>query len=209
MGRRTRGGGSNPYKRPDRFTRRAKDEGYVARSVYKLQEIQQRFRVLRPGMRVVDLGCSPGSWLRWTAEQVGRSGTVVGVDLTEPQVSVGPILQRSIFEVSSDELRETLGGPADVLLSDMAPLTIGDPVADHVRQLELARCAVEHARALLVAGGSVVIKVFDGEDAHAFVQRVRRDFTQLKRVKPEATRQKSREFFVVATGYRGGASTGD
>ncbi len=188
----------NPYQRADRFTQQAKEEGFAARSVFKLQEIQRRFRVLAPGMRALDLGCAPGSWWRYAAQCVGRHGTVLGVDINEPEVSCGPLLVRSILDVTPEDVVEALGGPPDVVLSDMAPRTTGDPFGDHVRQIELARRALELATALLPEGGGLVAKVFDGEEAHAYVMDVRRHFGKLKRVKPEATRKVSREFFVVA-----------
>ena len=193
---------SNPYKRPDRFSKKAHDEGYAARSVYKLDEILRRTRALRAGQRVVDLGCSPGSWLELAANAVGRSGVVVGVDIEEPKVHVGPVLVRSVLEVTPDEIRAVLGGPADVVLSDMAPRTTGDTFGDHVRQIELARAALALAEALLVPGGAFVCKVFDGEEAHAFVQDVRRSFDEARRLRPEAVRANSREFFVVGLGRR-------
>lgn len=200
MGRRRRGK-HNPYRRADHFTQQARSEGYAARSVYKLTEIQRRFQPLRPGGRVVDLGCSPGSWWRYAAQIVGPGGIVVGVDIDEPQTTPGPLILRSVLEVTPEEVREALGGPADVVLSDMAPRTTGDTFGDHVRQLELARRALLLAHALLQPGGTFVCKIFDGEDAPAFVAELRRSFGRVKRVRPEAVRQQSREFFVVATGF--------
>jgi len=195
--------GKNPYQRADRFTRQAKEEGFAARSVYKLQEIQRRFRVLAPGMRAVDLGCAPGSWWRYAAQCVGRGGSVLGVDIAEPEVSCGPLLVRSVLDVAPDDVVDALEGAPDVVLSDMAPRTTGDPFGDHVRQIELARKALELAVALLPEGGAFVAKVFDGEEAQDFVSDVRRQFGKVKRVKPEATRKVSREFFVVAQERRG------
>ncbi|MEQ1568599.1 MAG: RlmE family RNA methyltransferase [Myxococcota bacterium] len=194
---------ANPYRKPDRFAVQAKEEGYAARSVFKLREIDQRARLLRPGQRVVDLGCSPGSWSTYAAERVGGRGVVLGVDIDEPAVRAGPVLVKSVLEVTADEILAALGGPPDVFLSDMAPRTTGDPSGDHYIQIELATRAFELAEATLVDGGSFVCKVFDGTDAHAFVQRIRARFTDTKRVRPEAVRQNSREFFVVSTGKLG------
>ncbi len=191
----------NPYAKPDRFTKQAKEEGYAARSVYKLREIDERFKLLRGGQRVLDLGNAPGSWSRYALEKVGRKGRVVGVDLTPVELPYGTWITRSIYDVEAAELLEHLGGPADVVLSDMAPLTTGNALGDHVAQLELAARAVELAKALLVRGGSLVVKVFDGEDAPAFVASLRGVWEEVKRVRPEAVRQVSREFFVVGRGF--------
>jgi 23S rRNA (uridine2552-2'-O)-methyltransferase len=198
MGRRSR----NPYKGADRFTQKAKAEGYAARSVYKLTEIQKRFRVFRPGQRVVDLGCFPGSWSRYAAQQVGRRGRVVGVDLVPPSDPVGPIFEGSILELEPELLRQAAGGAIDVVMSDMAPRTTGNTLGDHVLQIELATAAARIAEQLLADGGSFVVKVFDGEDAAAFVQRARIPYTTFKRVKPEAVRRNSREFFLVCLGFQ-------
>jgi 23S rRNA (uridine2552-2'-O)-methyltransferase len=192
----------NPYAKPDRFSKQAKDEGYAARSVYKLKEIDQRFRLLAGGQRVLDLGNAPGSWSKYAIERVGRRGVVVGVDITPVALPHGTWITRSVFDVAPDELLAALGGPADVVLSDMAPLTTGDPLGDHVAQLELAARAAAIARAVLRPGGAFVTKVFDGEDAPAFVAGLRGDYAALKRVRPEAVRQVSREFFLVGTGFR-------
>jgi 23S rRNA (uridine2552-2'-O)-methyltransferase len=204
MGRSGRKGGkaSNPYRKPDRFTVEAKEQGYAARSVFKLREIQERLRILRPGQRVVDLGCSPGSWLVYAAEQVGERGVVLGVDIEEPTARPGPVLVKSALEVTPEEILAALGGPADVVLSDMAPRTTGDPTGDHFVQIELATRALELAAAVLVPGGTFVCKVFDGQDVPAFAAAVRAHFEEVKRQRPEAVRQNSREFFLVGLRFK-------
>ena len=194
---------SNPYKRADRFTREAKAQGYAARSVFKLSEVQRRHPILRPGQRVVDLGCFPGSWSKYVLEQVGRKGVVVGVDFQAPELEGGRWIARSVMEVSPQELVEALGGRADVVLSDMAPNTTGVALADHARQMELARRALEVAEAVLVPGGTLFLKVFDGEEVPDFQAALRRAFLKVTRYRPEAVRQNSREFFLLATGFRG------
>jgi len=196
-----RGGGKNAYT-GDRFTAKAKADGYLARSVYKLEEIDERFRLFKPGQRVVDLGCSPGSWLVWASERVGRNGKVMGIDILEPGPVDVPFLVADIFDTDPEVFREALGGDADIVLSDMAPRTTGNLLGDHVRQIELATRALEVATQLLKPGGHFIVKVFDGEDAHAYVQSIRPHFDKVKRVRPEAVRTQSREFFVVATGFQ-------
>lgn len=193
---------SNPYRKPDRFTKKAKAEGFSARSVFKLDEVDRRFRVLpRGGGRVVDLGCAPGSWSEYVARK--SRGPLVGVDIQEVHGYPGTFLHGSITEIPPERLRAELGGPADLVLSDMAPHTTGARLTDHVRQLELADLAFEAAVALLKPGGHFVVKVFDGEDAHAYCQRVNRRFQRTRRVKPEATREHSVEFFLLGLDFQG------
>jgi 23S rRNA (uridine2552-2'-O)-methyltransferase len=196
----------NPYKKPDRFTRAAKEQGYAARSVFKLSEVDKRHPILRAGQRVVDLGCFPGSWSRYVLERVGRKGCLVGVDFEAPALPGGHWIARSVLEVTPAEILEVLGGPADVVLSDMAPNTTGVAFTDHVRQLVLARAALALAEATLVPGGAFFLKVFDGEEVPAFQTALRQRFTKLSRYRPEAVRNNSREFFLLATGYRGNAA---
>jgi 23S rRNA (uridine2552-2'-O)-methyltransferase len=184
-------------KRSDHWTKKAKEEGYAARSVYKLVEIDKRCRVFARGQRVLDLGCSPGSWSRYARERIGRGGELVGIDLTETPDYPGHQHVGSILDISPEELLAPLGGDADLVLSDMAPFTTGTRLTDHVNQLELAQMAADIALVCLKPGGHFVTKVFDGEDAHAFVQSLRPHFTKVRRVKPEATRDESVEFFVI------------
>ncbi len=192
------------YKRPDSWTRRAKAEGYAARSVYKLDEVESRHRILpRAGGAALDLGCYPGSWSRWLIE---RGLRVVGVDLKVPQLAGGTWIEGSALEVPIEQLREALGGSAELVVSDMAPNTTGNRFTDHVRQIALADRALEVAAALLPEGrGAFVVKVFDGGDAPAFTERVRAVFTDVKRLKPDATRDRSIEFFLVGKGRRASA----
>jgi len=192
-----------PYRSRDRYAKRAKDDGYQARSVYKLQEIDRRARLLRRGHRVVDLGCHPGSWSRFALERIGAGGRLVGVDLEQTELGAGTFLRGSVLEVGFDDLRDALGGPADVVLSDMAPKTTGARDADHYVQIELARRALEIAAALLVPGGALVCKVFEGGEAADFQREAREHFAKVKRMRPEAVRRQSREWFLVATGRRG------
>ncbi|MEE2750685.1 MAG: RlmE family RNA methyltransferase [Myxococcota bacterium] len=194
------------YRRGDHYTRRAKDAGYAARSVYKLEEIQKKWKVLSRGQRVIDLGCAPGSWSRFARECVGTNGSVLGVDLQEVGSFPGTFLCADIYTLSVSSMLEGLGGAADVLLSDMAPATMGNRYTDHVRQVQLAEQALVVAREIVSPGGAFVCKVFEGADAANFVQEVRLSFGTVKRLKPKATRGSSVEFFVVATQKKDGAS---
>ncbi|MEC7241526.1 MAG: RlmE family RNA methyltransferase [Myxococcota bacterium] len=185
------------YKKADHFSRRAQKEGYAARSVYKLQEMQQKWKFLKPGQRVVDLGCAPGSWSRFAQEQIGFGGVLVGIDIQEVAGYPGQFLQQSIEDTEVDPMRQLLGGDADVVISDMAPSTTGNRFTDHVRQIALIESGLHLALQLLRPGGSFVAKVFEGQDAQAFVQSLRSEFGSVKRFKPKATRGRSVEFFVA------------
>jgi 23S rRNA (uridine2552-2'-O)-methyltransferase len=189
-------------KRPDHFAKRARAEGYAARSVYKLEEIDRRFRILHRVGRVVDLGSHPGSWSKLVRER-SPGAALVGVDLQETAGYPGTQLVVSVSSVDPRDLERLLGGKADLVLSDMAPNTTGARLKDHVDQLDLVREAWRIARALLVPGGAFVAKLFDGEDAPALFEELKPSFETFKRVRPEATRKDSRELFVVGLGFRG------
>jgi 23S rRNA (uridine2552-2'-O)-methyltransferase len=204
----------------DRFFKQAKADGYAARSAYKLKEIQDRRSVLRRGDWVVDLGCSPGSWVQVAAEIVGPKGRVVGIDLKPVAIAV-PANARTIvgdiFKVSAGELLALAGddgrpgpGAFQSVLSDMAPSTEGGAggTVDHFRSIELCRRVLELVPSLLARGGSCVMKVFEGEAYPDLLRETGRMFAEVKGLKPEASRDVSREMFVVATGYRGGGPAG-
>jgi len=188
------------YKRADHYTRRAKNQGYAARSVFKLEEIQHRTQLIAEGDLAVDLGCFPGSWSRYAREVVTEHGRLVGVDFDTPQGVDGTFLEGSVMEIEPAVIREALGGPADVVLSDMAPRTTGDHFADHIRQIALAERALYYATELLRPGGNFVAKVFEGREAQGFTQQVRAHFGKVRRIKPKATRGSSVEFFVIGLG---------
>ena len=189
-------------RQQDHYGRKAKSDGYAARSVYKLEEIQKRFQVIPRNGAVLDLGCSPGSWSNYVKRVGGADTTMVGIDLTEVSGYLGRQFVESVFDVPEEELRVALGGGADLVISDMAPATSGNRFTDHVRQIELAEQARVLAARLLRPGGNFVVKVFEGEDASDLVARIRADYGKTKRVKPKAVRKESVEFFVVGLGRR-------
>lgn len=201
MGRRNKG--RNNYRRPDHYSQKAKSEGYAARSVYKLQAIDERAQLLQPGMKVVDLGCFPGSWSKYALERIGPTGSLVGIDFEAPKLAGGHFLPKSIYDVTYDELVELLGGEADVVLSDMAPKTKGTRDADHYAQIELVRAALDVARRICKEGGSFVCKVFEGPDAQDVQQETKMLFRKVKRMRPDAVRKESREWFLVGRERKG------
>ena len=189
--------------RQDHYFHKAKREGFAARSVYKLEEIDKKGQVFRRGQHVLDLGCSPGSWMQYLATTVGPNGRVAGVDLKSVRVNLPSHAKAVVgdaFALSDDEIR-AMGAPFDVVTSDMAPATSGNRFTDHVRSIELCRRALEVATRTLKPGGAFVCKVFEGEDAQGFFEDVRRLFKEARRVKPKSTRTESVELFVVGTGY--------
>jgi 23S rRNA (uridine2552-2'-O)-methyltransferase len=196
------------YDRKDHFHQRAKREGYRSRAAYKLLEIQQSQRLLRPGQRVIDLGCWPGGWLQVAAEVVGRKGRVVGVDLAaiDPPLDnenviafCADLTQATVVE----ELIERLGGPADVLLSDAAPKLSGIRAADQAREGALLEGVEALLGKLLRKGGTLLIKILEGPDAVLVDRRLRREFESAKTVKPSASRRGSSERYLLGRGYKG------
>lgn len=189
----------------DRYFRQAKDEGYRARSAYKLIQIQEKFHVIRKGDVVVDLGAAPGSWSQVATKLVGNRGRVIALDLQpmEP-ISGVTILQGDMTDPEVQaQVIEAAAGKANVVLSDAAPSTTGIKLRDHVLSIELARAAFQVAKALLVPKGNMVLKVFEGEDLPALIQDIKKAFHPVKVHTPAATRNESWESFIVARGYKG------
>jgi 23S rRNA (uridine2552-2'-O)-methyltransferase len=192
----------------DPYVAEARRLGYRSRAAFKLIELDDRFRLLLPGRRVVDLGCAPGGWTQVAVERVragaGR-GAVVGIDLTETAPVPGATILRSDIHDPAVGLaiKAALGDSADVVLSDMAPSTTGHAATDHLRIVALAEAAFSVASEILRPGGAFVAKVFQGGAEGALLAELKRSFAELRHAKPPASRAESAETYVVAKGYRG------
>jgi 23S rRNA (uridine2552-2'-O)-methyltransferase len=193
----------NPYAKPDRFTRAAKEAGYPARSVFKLEEIDRRTRLLRQGMRVLDLGAAPGSWSMYVARKIGPSGALLAVDLEPLAVTLPP---NAVFvqgdALALDNAALSRFAPYDVVLSDMAPKTTGSRITDQTRSFELFMRALAVAANLGGPGGAFVGKIFMSDDLPAARAELKRHYAQERLLRPEGTRAVSMELFVVGLGKR-------
>ena len=197
----------------DPYVIRAKKEGYRGRAAFKIIEIDDRFRFLVPGARVVDLGCAPGGWCQVAVNRVnalgekgGKArGTVLGVDLQEVEPIAGAeLMQLDFLEPGADEaVKQRLGGQADVVLSDMAAAASGHRATDHMKIMALAEAAAELAFDVLAPGGTFVAKVLQGGTENTLLAFLKRHFQKVQHFKPPASRKDSAEMFVVATGFRG------
>jgi 23S rRNA (uridine2552-2'-O)-methyltransferase len=192
----------------DPYVAEAHRLGYRSRAAFKLIQLDQRFRLLRPGMRVVDLGCAPGGWTQIAAGRVGADkgrGAVVGIDLLAADPIPGAILIEGDFRdpATAGRIRPALGGPADLVLSDMAAPAIGHAATDHLRIVALAEEAFAFAATVLRPGGAFVAKVFQGGAEGDLLAALKRSFVTVRHAKPAASRAESAETYVVATGFRG------
>jgi 23S rRNA (uridine2552-2'-O)-methyltransferase len=188
----------------DHYSRQAQKDKYPARSVYKLKEIQSRYRLIKPGDTVLDLGCSPGSWLMYAAEIVGKKGRVIGIDPKPVSIAVPPqvTVHRGDVFALEEHLIEAIGSDVDSVLSDMAPATTGNKDVDGARSLKLCIAALTVARRCLRPGGTFVCKIFQGEDFGAFRLEIKRTFRKQKIFKPRSSRKASREIYLIGTGKR-------
>lgn len=189
--------------RHDVFHRRAKQQGFAARSVFKLEEIDQKLHLFRAGMRVLDLGCRPGSWLQYAAKKVGPTGSLVGIDRQPLDVEIpgARMVVGDVFQVTLEELKGPLEG-FDVVLSDMAPDTSGVRSMDQARSEALFERALEIAEQTLGRGGSFVGKLFMGPDWQKLQKRVREGFRELKTIKPAGSRKESIEQYICGLDRR-------
>ncbi len=186
----------------DHYTHKAKQENYAARSVYKLQEIQKKHRILERGQRVLDLGSAPGSWLQFAARTVGPDGRLVGIDLKPVTAAVPENVTVITGDVAdlSDHLAALALPRFDVVLSDMAPATTGNRRVDEARSVGLCEAALAVADEVLAEGGHFVCKIFQGGDTKAFTDAVRSRFSRQTATRPQSTRKASREVFVIGIG---------
>ena len=191
----------------DPFVAEAHRLGYRSRAAFKLIQLDDRFHLLAPGCRVVDLGCAPGGWAQIAAARVGQAGRVVGVDLNPTELLPGATLLQGDFRepVMADRIREGLSGPADLVLSDMAAPATGHAATDHLRIVALAEDAFAFAETILRPGGAFVAKVFQGGAEGTLLAALRRGFREVRHAKPAASRAESAETYVVAKGFRGAA----
>lgn len=212
---------AKPRELHDKYFKQAKAEGYAARSAYKLKQIQDRRRIIKRGDRVLDLGCAPGSWIQVASELVGPKGAVIGVDLNPVEIEL-PANTRAIvgdvFKVAAADLLRNLpagrgsapNAPSalrfDVVLSDMMSLTEGH--GDHFRSVEICRRVLALAPSMLRSGGNLVMKVFEGEEYPALLRETQKLFADVKGVKPDATRDVSREMFITALNFRAAVESG-
>ncbi|MBY0516211.1 MAG: RlmE family RNA methyltransferase [Bacteriovoracaceae bacterium] len=193
------------FKVKDHYYNKAKDEKYLARSIYKLEEIDQRFKVLKSGDFVVDLGYFPGSWAQYTGPKVGPQGRVFGIDIQpinkKLQLPNATLFEKDIFELKGPE---DLGSERafDVVLSDMAPSTTGIKTVDQARSLDLVESVFNLLPILLRPGGNFVIKVFESQDAQNFLKNQKSRFNEVHYLRPKSTRSVSKEFFVIAKGFK-------
>jgi 23S rRNA (uridine2552-2'-O)-methyltransferase len=188
----------------DPYVKRAKAEDYRSRAAYKLLELDERFGFLKGTKRVVDLGIAPGGWSQVLRRRV-PGAAVVGIDLlpTDPIDGV-TILQMDFMDDSAPQLlRDGLGGPADLVLSDMAANTVGHPQTDHLRTMGLVETAMDFATEILRPGGAFVAKVLAGGADNNLVAELKRRFTTVKHAKPPASRKDSSEWYVIAQGFKG------
>ncbi len=187
------------------YYRKAKQENYRSRAAYKLKQINEKFDVISIGDRVVDLGSSPGGWSQVASEIVGTAGKVVSVDIKRMRPIEGvDFIVGDVREAKTiAQMLEKLGGSADVVISDMAPNISGNYSVDHARSIELCEFALTVARRALRQGGTLVVKVFEGDLYHDYLEKLKKDFRSVKGHNPRASRPASSEIYVIAKGFIG------
>ena len=190
--------------RRDQYRRLAKDQGYRARSAYKLLQINRSYNILKKGDKVVDLGCAPGGWLQVAVKEVRQSGKVIGIDLKP----VTPVVDAIILQGSIEDpdmlskIEEILGSKADVVLSDLAPNVSGVWDIDHARQISLSTNALQFTQRVLRIGGSSVFKVFEGDMLKEFRSELHKSFGKVLLSKPSASRQESSELYIICLNFK-------
>jgi 23S rRNA (uridine2552-2'-O)-methyltransferase len=189
------------YNPRDHYFRKAKEENYAARSVFKLEEIDKKFKLFRPGQTVLDLGASPGSWSQYSSQKIGANGRILGVDLKAVTVSLknATFIQADLRDLQLEDIFKQHGfqPPFDLVLSDMAPNTTGIRFTDQARSMDLCELALDVARRFLKPGGHFVCKLFHSDDFTKLRDEIKKDFQKFEAVKPDSTRKISKEIFLV------------
>ncbi len=189
------------YNPHDRYFKKAKEEGFAARSVFKLEEIDKKHKIFKPGQIVLDLGASPGSWSQFSSQKIGSAGRVLGVDLSPVNVKLGNavFIQADLRDLNLEEIFNLHGfrPPFDLVLSDMAPKTTGIRMTDQARSMELCELALDVARRFLKKDGHFVCKLFHSDEFAKLRDEIKKSFAKCEVVKPESTRKISKEIFLV------------
>ncbi len=183
----------------------AQKEGYPARSVYKLQEIDKKYRIFKKGDRVLDLGCAPGSWLLYISKKVGSQGRVIGVDIEDVKIKKREnmiFIKKDVMDLEDSDLKKSFE-QFQVVVSDLAPSVSGIKSRDVGKSLELCEKALDLAKKFLSSKGAFICKIFEGESTNKFFQKVKNNFEFVKRFRPKAVLKRSKEIYIVARGFKG------
>lgn len=192
------------YKPRDAYFHKAKREGYPARSVYKLEEIDKKYRLVRKGIKILELGASPGSWLKYCIEKIGKEGYILAIDLEEPSIVLLPqvdFIKGDILKIGVNRIKEKTGS-FDLVLSDLAPRTSGIKGVDQARSLELAQRAIDLGKEALKNGGDILIKVFESGEVTGLRGQLSSIFSKVVLQRPQATRKGSSEIYLLGLGRR-------
>ena len=193
------------YEKPDFWAQKAKKEGYPARSVYKLQEIDEKFRLLKPGVKVLDIGAAPGSWSLWVLQRLAGTGFLVSVDLQDLVMKAPtPNFHFRKGDLYAPDVREELLslGPYNLVISDAAPATTGNRLVDQGASEAIVEAVIDYGLAMLRPGGALIAKIFQGGSERALIDRLKKSFGQARGFKPQACRSESFETYLVATGFK-------
>ncbi|MAX66462.1 MAG: RlmE family RNA methyltransferase [Bacteriovoracaceae bacterium] len=194
------------FKVKDHYFNKAKKDNYFARSIYKLEEIDKKYSVIKKGDSVLDLGYHPGSWIQYSSKKVGTSGEVIGIDIKEINLKVQALPNVRVYKKDVNDISELadleVEKKFDVVVSDMAPNTTGIKSVDQVRSLQLVEMVFYHLPQFLKKEGNFVIKVFDSHEAQTFLKQQKKLFKKFEYLKPKSTRSVSKEFFVIGMGYK-------
>ena len=188
----------------DFFYKKAKEKGVVARSYYKIEDLDEKYRLVKKNYRVMDIGAAPGSWIQYVQDKIGDDGFVLAFDLNPLNISIRPnvtFIEGNIFDFSAEQLKRDYE-PFDLMISDVAPRTTGNYTVDHTRSFELCSHVLEIASACLKQNSKMICKMYQGEQTRSFVDAMKKVFSEVKIQKPVSSRAESSEVFIVATGKK-------
>lgn len=193
-----------PKRTKDFFYKQAKEKGVVARSYYKLEDVDQKYKLVKKGTRMIDIGAAPGSWIQYAQEKIGDDGFIFAVDLNPLNISTLPTVefqQKNIFDLQPEQIRQTYGF-FDLVVSDVAPRTMGHQIVDHTRSYELCVHVLSIANEVLKQNSKLLCKMYQGEQTKVFVNLVKKTFKEVKIIKPDASRKESWEIYILGMGKK-------